>query len=151
MTGIKNVQSQEKFYYFFIVIVVALLGAAVQTVKFESLGKYGIMLELSGWLFLMLSLVVAFWNAWYVQHLFFQTAEADRARTILEQKNIDSEVLITAVSKLDRLNSVFAELEQKFARRFKWQMVFFTLGIFCIASARSLTGVIMLKTLWQLV
>lgn len=151
MADIRNAQSQEKFYYFFIVIVVALLGAAVQTAKFESLGKYGIMLELAGWLLLMLSLVIAFVNAWNVQHLFSRASEAERARAILEQKDLPPDALLNAVERMDKLNSIFSELEDDFSRRFQFQLFFFALGIFCIACARGLEGVMILKALWPLV
>jgi hypothetical protein len=150
MAEIKSAESQEKFHYFFIVIVVALLGAAVLTAKFESPDKYGIALELAGWLLFMLSLVVAFLNAWNVQHLFSRAGEAERARAILDQKDLPPDVLLNAVERMDRLNTNLAGLEEESHRRFKTQLFFFILGIFCIASARGLTGVMMLKTLWRL-
>ncbi len=148
MADIKNIESQQKFHHVFIGIVVALLGAVVQTAKFGSLGKYGLLLELAGWLLLLLSLVIAVMNAWNVQHLFFRAWEADRARTILEQKNIPPDTLLTAVEGIDRLNTIFAELEIKFSRRFKFQLAFFAWGIFCIALARGMEGIVKLKMLW---
>jgi len=148
MANIKNVESQEKFHHFFIVLAVVLLGAAVHTVDFESLGKYGIMLELAGWLLLMLSLVVALVNAWGVQNLIARASEAERARAILDQKDVPPDTLLDAVERMDRLNTIFAELEEKFSRRVKAQLTCFALGILCIASARAVDGIIRLKAFW---
>jgi hypothetical protein len=148
MANIKNVESQEKFHHFFIVLAVALLGAAVYTADFESLGKYGIVLELAGWLLLLLALVVALVNAWDVQNLFFRAGEAERARAILDQKDVPPDELLNAVERMDRLNTIFAELEGKFNRRVKTQLTSFALGILCIAAARAIDGIIRLKAFW---
>ena len=148
MAEIKKIESQQKFYHVFIVVVVALLAAVVQTAKLGGLGKYGLLLELSGWLLLVFSLVVAMMNAWDVQNLFFRAWEAERARVILEKKDISPDAILNAIEGIDRLNIVFSELERRFSRRFKFQLTYFSLGIVCVMSSRGIDGIMRLKALW---
>jgi hypothetical protein len=142
----RHIESQEKFHHLFVGISGAVLAAAIQTVKFENLGRYGILFEISGWVFLATSLLIALFNTWKIQQLFYGSLQAEKAGERLNSATEPG----TAIALGNQFRSFvdqFEKLGNIFNQRIKWQFVFFVAGILSIGFSRSIVGIMKFKAI----
>lgn len=142
----RHIESQEKFHHLFVGINGAVLAAAIQTVKFENIGKYGITFEFLGWIFLAASLVIALYNTWKMQNLFYSSLETEKAGELLERASEHQTIIILA----DRFNTFVDKLNalgNAFNQRIRWQFIFFLIGVFSTGFARSIVGIMKFRSL----
>jgi hypothetical protein len=149
----RHIESQEKFHHLFIGVNGAVLAAAMQTVKFETLGKYGILFELTAWLCLAVSLIISIYNAWKMQDLFYAAVETEIAGERLKQPRAEgdwgSSVAVFVTKVFESIYKKFELLAGGFRNRFRYQIIFFTVGIFGVGIARSIAGIMRIKALWS--
>lgn len=147
MTDIsRHIESQEKFHHLFVGINGAVLAAAIQTVKFDSLGRIGILFEISGWVCFTASLLLALYNTWKMQKLFYGSLQAEKAGERLDSATESG----TAIFLGNQFRSFIEQLEKlgaNFDRRVKWQFIFFVAGILSTGFSRSIVGIVRFKTI----
>jgi hypothetical protein len=143
----RHIESEEKFHHLFAGIIGAILAAAIQTVKFENLGKYGIISELLGWIVLMVSFFIAIFNAFKIQDSFYTALEIEQFGGLLDKAS-EPQTCIFLGEQLRKFSDQLSRLKQGSKRRIYSQFFLFLIGIVLIGFSRSIVGCIKLKALF---
>lgn len=163
MTETKHIESQEKFQHLFITINLALLGAAIQTVKFAGLGKWGSIFEILAWIFMAVSFLLGVCVAWDTHHIYAAISRHDWANETYNQGLKDDskplhefdgktithkDYLLELAQAIDESCDINNRLLAKSRIIFRCQLAFIAVGIACLGFSRSIEGIMKIRQLW---